>query len=100
MVSADPVQAHCPRQSSADKQIATARPESDCDAAVDVVAERAETGKAVAGRPDDTELSIVVFAAHWRNRIRISVDLESRAEMENQRWRNRVVEIPASHRAL
>src|SRR6185369_17471902 len=58
-----------------------------------------ETGEAVAGRSGNSELGIVVLRADRRDRIRIGVALETRAEMEQQRGRDGVVEIPSRHLA-
>src|SRR6266700_638204 len=100
MVPVNPTQSGTARQPSADKQIAAARAESDRHAPIDVVAQGAEAREAVAGGPGNSELTIVVLGADRRDRIRIPVNLETRAEMEKQRRRDGVVEIPARHRTL
>ena len=99
VVPVNPAQAGSARQPPADKQVAAARPESYRHAAIDVVAESAEAREAVAGRSGNSELGIVVLGADRRDGIRIGVALETRAEMEQQRRRDGVVEIPARHLA-
>src|SRR5437870_3948238 len=99
MVPANPAQAGSAGQPSADKQVAAAWSEADRHTSVDVVTQGAESGEAIAGGPNNSELRIVVLGADRRDGVRIGVALEARAEVEKQRWRDRVVEIPARHLA-